>query len=96
MTRVYLSQAFEKVESAAKKIIAAVADGDGDFASRDQADARDLAVQLAQAIEQVCGSFVVRPIVAGVVDFNGKTGASGSDSGLWVGDIQRDAFGRRS
>jgi alkylation response protein AidB-like acyl-CoA dehydrogenase len=28
MTRVYLSQAFEKVESAAKKIIAAVADGD--------------------------------------------------------------------
>jgi butyryl-CoA dehydrogenase len=28
MTRVYLSQAFEKVESAAKKVIAAVADGD--------------------------------------------------------------------
>ena len=28
MTRVYLSQAFEKVESAARKIIAAVADGD--------------------------------------------------------------------
>ena len=28
MTRVYLSQAFEKVEAAAKKIIAAVADGD--------------------------------------------------------------------
>ena len=28
MTRVYLSQAMEKVESAAKKIIAAVADGD--------------------------------------------------------------------
>jgi butyryl-CoA dehydrogenase len=28
MTRVYLSQAFEKIESAAKKVIAAVADGD--------------------------------------------------------------------
>jgi butyryl-CoA dehydrogenase len=28
MTRVYLSQAFEKVESAARKVIAAVADGD--------------------------------------------------------------------
>jgi butyryl-CoA dehydrogenase len=28
MTRIYLSQAFEKVESAARKIIAAVADGD--------------------------------------------------------------------
>src|SRR5258707_5647912 len=28
MTRVYLSQAMEKVESAAKKVIAAVADGD--------------------------------------------------------------------
>jgi butyryl-CoA dehydrogenase len=28
MTRVYLTQAFEKVESAAKKVIAAVADGD--------------------------------------------------------------------
>ena len=28
MTRVYLSQAMEKVESAARKVIAAVADGD--------------------------------------------------------------------
>ena len=28
MTRIYLSQAFEKIESAARKIIAAVADGD--------------------------------------------------------------------
>jgi butyryl-CoA dehydrogenase len=28
MTRIYLSQAMEKVESAAKKVIAAVADGD--------------------------------------------------------------------
>ncbi len=28
MTRVYLSQAFEKVESAARRVIAAVADGD--------------------------------------------------------------------
>ena len=28
MTRVYLSQAMEKVEAAAKKVIAAVADGD--------------------------------------------------------------------
>jgi butyryl-CoA dehydrogenase len=28
MTRVYLSQAMEKIESAAKKVIAAVADGD--------------------------------------------------------------------
>jgi hypothetical protein len=28
MTRVYLSQAMEKIESAARKIIAAVADGD--------------------------------------------------------------------
>jgi butyryl-CoA dehydrogenase len=28
MTRVYLTQAMEKVESAAKKVIAAVADGD--------------------------------------------------------------------
>jgi butyryl-CoA dehydrogenase len=28
MTRVYLTQAFEKVESAARKVIAAVADGD--------------------------------------------------------------------
>jgi hypothetical protein len=28
MTRVYLSQALEKVKSAAKKVIAAVADGD--------------------------------------------------------------------
>jgi butyryl-CoA dehydrogenase len=28
MTRVYLSQAMDKVESAAKKVIAAVADGD--------------------------------------------------------------------
>jgi butyryl-CoA dehydrogenase len=28
MTRVYLTQAFEKVESAARKVIAAVAEGD--------------------------------------------------------------------
>ena len=28
MTRVYLSQAMEKIESAARKVIAAVADGD--------------------------------------------------------------------
>jgi len=28
MTRVYISQAMEKIESAAKKVIAAVADGD--------------------------------------------------------------------
>jgi butyryl-CoA dehydrogenase len=28
MTRIYLSQAMEKIESAAKKVIAAVADGD--------------------------------------------------------------------
>jgi Acyl-CoA dehydrogenase, C-terminal domain len=28
MTRVYLSQAMEKIEAAAKKVIAAVADGD--------------------------------------------------------------------
>src|SRR5713226_3728596 len=61
---------------------ASVADGHGHLAAGDQTDARDFASQVAQTVEQVGGCFVVGPVVAGVIDFDGETGAGGGGGGF--------------
>ena len=69
---------------------ATVADGHGHLAAGDQADARYCAAQFAQAVEQVVGGFVVGPVVAGVIDFDGETGAGGGCGGFIDGHFVRE------
>src|SRR5208283_595138 len=54
---------------------AAIAYGDSYLAAGDQTDARHFAAKLPKTVEQVRGGLVVGPIVAGVIDFDGETGA---------------------
>ena len=69
---------------------ATVADGHGHLAAGDQADARYGAAQFAQTVEQVGGGFVVGPVVAGVIDFNGETGAGGGYGSFIDGHFVRE------
>src|ERR1019366_9180032 len=69
---------------------AAVADGHGHLAAGDQTDARYGAAQFVQTIEQVGGGFVVGPVVAGVIDFDGETGAGGGYGSFIDGDLVRE------
>src|SRR5580658_7078719 len=64
-----------------------VADRDRHLAAGDQADARNCAAQFPQAIEQMAGSFVIRPVVARNVYLYGKTGAGGGSGGFIDGNL---------
>src|SRR6266852_4857387 len=69
---------------------ASVADGHGHLAARDQTDAGNFASQFAQTGEQVGGSFFVGPVVAGVIDFDGETGAGGASGSFIAGNFVRE------
>src|ERR1019366_3252843 len=69
---------------------ATISNGHGNLATRDQTDARYIAAQFPQTVKQVVGGFVIGPVIAGVMDFNGKTSVGGGYGGFIDSDLIRE------